>query len=250
MRQRKKEERMLPRRSFMTGALAVGLAAKARAAEPLQVFSADVRPLSIAEGPRRGLVLDVVRDAATAIGREVRFTFLPFADAMKRTAETPGALIAPFARSPQRETGYTWVAKIIDVPQALGTLTDRPTADLEAGRKLSRIGVVRNGVQETFLRDQGLTNLQTFTTAREIAEALARRDIDAWYATATEITLQFENIGKAGQVHLGPPLQLAPAWLAANRDAAGLPVAELAAAIAQLEQSGRIQQHYRSYVPS
>ena len=241
---------MLARRSVITGALALGVARNARAAEPLQVFSADVRPLSIAEGSRRGLVLDVVLDAAAAIGREVRFTFLAFPDAMKRAAETPGALIAPLARSPQRETGYTWVAKIIDVPQALGTLTDRPVADLEAGRKLARIGVVRNGVQETFLRDQGFTNIQTFTTAREIAEALARRDIDAWYATATEITLQFESIGKAGQVHLGPPLQLAPAWLAANLDTTGLPIAALAAAVAQLERSGRIQERYRSYVPA
>jgi polar amino acid transport system substrate-binding protein len=232
----------------MIGAGAFAGMSGARAAEPLEILSADVRPLSIADGPRRGLVLDIVREAFSSIGREVRFTFLPFAEALKRTQAQSGSLVAPLARSPQREADYAWIAKVIDVPQAMGTLSTKPVADLDVARRLARVGVVKAGVQESFLRDKGFTNLVLFGGAADIAKALANGEVDAWYATATEIVVQFEAIGRAGGVHIGPTLQTAPAWLGGNKDTAALPVEKIAAAFAQLDRTGGMQRIYRTYV--
>jgi polar amino acid transport system substrate-binding protein len=239
---------MLNRRILMGAAGALAFIHKARAADPLEIFSADVRPLSIAEGPRRGVVLDIVSEAFKAIGRDVRFTFLPFAEALQRTQSQPGALVTPLARSPQREASFAWIAKVIDVPQAMGTLAGRPAADLDTARKFARVGVVRAGVQESFLRDSGFTNLVLFATAAEIAKALAAGEIDAWYATSTEIALQIEATGRLKDLHIGPTLQVAPAWLAGNKDMASVPVAQIAKAMADLERSGTVQRIYRTYV--
>jgi polar amino acid transport system substrate-binding protein len=240
---------MLSRRILMGGVGALALTHKAQATDPLEIFSADIRPLSIAEGPRRGLVLDIVSEVFKAIGRDVRFTFLPFAETLQRTQAQPGALVTPLARSPQREAGFAWIAKVMDVPQAMGTLAGRPSADLDAARKFARVGVVRAGVQESFLRDSGFTNLVLFATAAEIAKALAAGEIDAWYATSTEIALQIEAIGRRKDLHIGPTLQAAPVWLAGNKDTASVPVEKIAAAMAELERSGAVQRIYRTYVP-
>ncbi len=239
---------MLSRRLLLGSAGALALTKPARAAEPLDIFSADVRPLSIADGARRGLVLDIVKEALLAIGRDVQFTFLPFAEAVQRTQSQRGALMTPLARSPQREAGFTWITKVIDVPQAMGTLAGKPMADLDSGRRLARVGVVRAGVQESFLRDNGFTNLVPFGTAVEIAKALASGEVDAWYATSTEIVLQFEAIGRGKDVRIGPTLQAAPVWLAGNKDMATIPVAKIASAMAELERSGTVQRIYRTYV--
>jgi Bacterial extracellular solute-binding proteins, family 3 len=169
---------------------------------------------------------------------------------MARTKATPGTLMSPLACTSQREADFVWIGKVIDVPQAMGTLSSKPIADLSAARGLARIGVVRAGVQETYLREMGLTNLVVFTSPKEVSDALARGEIDAWYSTATQIALEFEQAGLVGQVRIGPTIQVAPVWLAANRDTTGLPVAALATALAELERTGRIEQRYRSYVPA
>ena len=67
-------------------------------------------------------------------------------------------------------------------------------------------------------------NLVPFGSAREAAEALASGAVDAWYATGTEIGIQFELIGRRGGAQVGPTLQSAPGWLAVNKDTADLPV--------------------------
>jgi hypothetical protein len=40
------------------------------------------------------------------------------------------------------------------------------------------------------------------------AKALAAGQIDAWYATATEIVLQFEAVGRPGTASVGPAIQV------------------------------------------
>jgi len=241
---------MLNRRALIAGFGVVAAARPGRAADPLEILTADVRPLSIAEGPRHGIVLDVVRDALRSIGQEVRFTFLPFAEAVQRCQAQSGTLIAPFARSPQREASFGWIAKVIDVPQAMGTLAGKPTVDLDGARHLARIGVVQAGVQESFLRDKGLNNLVLFSTAQDITQALAEGRVDAWYGTATEIALQFEAIGRPGAVRIGPTIQAAPVWLAGNKDTARLPIEAIRSALAELERSGAIERIFRTYVPA
>lgn len=108
--------------------------------------------------------------------------------------------------------------------------------------------MARGGVQETYLREQGFANLVVFATGREIAAALAAGEIDAWYAVATQIANAFETMGRPDAVRLGPSLQVAPAWLAANRNTGDIPVAALADAIARMERDGAIERIYRSYM--
>jgi polar amino acid transport system substrate-binding protein len=219
----------------------------AGAAEPLEVITSDIRPLSFPGTDRRGITLDILAAAITAIGRQPAFTFLSFGESVDRTRQIPGTLLCPIGRTAAREAQFGWVAKVVDVPQAMGTLAGQPVADLAAARALPRVGVVRNGLQEVFLRQNGFDNLLVLETGRDLALALSEGRIDAWYATEPEIITQFAAIGRPGGVRTGPPLQTAPAWLATHPDPRDLPIAALRAAMARLEADGTAARIYRSY---
>ncbi|MBU8546292.1 MULTISPECIES: substrate-binding periplasmic protein [Roseomonadaceae] len=242
---------LLPRRGLVAAALA--LPGLARADAPLEVVTSDIRPLSFpgtdpSGSGRRGITLDILAEAITAIGRTPRFTFLTFGEGVDRTRSTPGTLLCPIGRTPAREAQFRWVAQVVEVPQAMGTLADRPAVDLAGARALSRIGVVRNGLQEVFLRQNGFDNLVVLETGRDLALALAEGRIAAWYATEPEIIQQFAAIGRSGGVRTGPALQTIAAWLAAHPDPRDLPIVELQAAMARLEADGTAARIYRSYV--
>ncbi|MBU8536250.1 substrate-binding periplasmic protein [Falsiroseomonas tokyonensis] len=224
----------------------------ARADAPLEVIASDIRPLSFpgtdpSTPGRRGITLDILAEAIRAIGRSPRFTFLSFGDAVDRARSVPGTLICPLGRTPAREAQFTWVAKVVEVPQAMGTLPGKPVLDLEGARAVPRIGVVRNGLQEVFLRQNGLDNLLVLETGRDLALALAEGRIAAWYATEPEIHQQFNAIGRPGGVRTGPALQSIAAWLAAHPDPRDQPIAALRGAMARLEADGTVARIYRSY---
>lgn len=228
----------------------LGAIGPAWASDALEVITSDIRPLSLpGEAGARGIVLDIVAEAIRAIGRAPRFAFTSFADSLARARSVPGTLVTPVGRTAEREAHYTWVGRVLDVPQALGTLAQDPTRDLEGARALTRIGVVRGGLQETFLRQQGFAALVVLETGRDLAMALAEGRIEAWYASAPEIVAQFAAIGRADAVRLGPALQTVPAWLAAGPDTRDLPLAPLQAALARLEADGTVARIYRRYVP-
>jgi hypothetical protein len=86
---------MLRRGIWVAGAASHVATKSGWSAEPLEVLTADVRPLSIADGPRRGIVLDIVREALSSVGHEAHFTFLPFAEALQKTQARAGTLMAP-----------------------------------------------------------------------------------------------------------------------------------------------------------
>jgi polar amino acid transport system substrate-binding protein len=237
------------RRALLAAPLALPFLRRAAATTPIRLFVGDVRPLGIIEGPRPGAAVEIVQLAAQRLGLELALTRLPFAAATEALRATPGALMTPIARNAEREALYTWVQDVLEVPQALGRLARHPPAGIEQARGLARIGVPAGGVQEGFLRRQGLTNIVPFATGRESAQALLAGEIDAWYATAIQIAQEFEALGQPEAVRLGPALEVLPVWLCANLDARDTPIAALRGALAALKQEGETQRIFRRYVP-
>jgi len=240
----------MDRRTLLIGAAACAASGTVSAAPSVvPVLTADVRPLSISEGRRRGIVLDIVEKALVAGGLRPEFRFMPFADAIERTRAEEGTLMAPIARSPQREDFFDWIAKIIDIPQVIGVLRRTAPATVEEAKSLRAIGVVRAGIQEAFLRLAGISNLTVFSTGLEVGEALVRGEVEGWYASAPEIAWFFANNASTARLSLGPALQIAPVWLVGNKAGAEND-ARIRAELERLEADGTVTSIYHGYVPS
>lgn len=214
----------------------------------LKLFSADVHPLSISSGSRRGLVLEVVQRAIANAGYQTELIFLPFAEGMARTQSENGALMTPIARVPQREDLFAWVAKIVDIPQAIGMLDGTAPSSAEEAKVLKSIGVVKGGVQEAYMRGAGLTNIVVFTTGAEVGKAMVQGEVQGWYASAPEIAWFFSLLRMTGRLAIGAALQSAPVWLAANKMLDLKRSKRLADSMEELAKSGAIDAIYRSYV--
>lgn len=116
---------MLRRRSLL--ALAAPLPLPAAAARPpLPAFCHALPPLSFEQdGQIAGLAVDLLRRMAELAGLEPHLAMQPRLRAEKSFLETPGSLLFPLARLPERENRYRWVGPVLPRRVGIYSLSQR-----------------------------------------------------------------------------------------------------------------------------
>lgn len=104
---------MLRRRPLLTLAAALPLPAAAAPA-PLPAFCHALPPLSYEQdGQLTGLAVELLRRMADTAGLELNLALQPRLRAEKSFVDTPGSLLFPLARLPERENRFRWVGPIV-----------------------------------------------------------------------------------------------------------------------------------------
>lgn len=119
---------MLRRRPLLTLAASLPLpAAAARALLP--AFCHALPPLSFEQdGQVSGLAVELLRRMAETAGLELNLALQPRLRAEKSFVDTPGSLLFPLARLPERENRYRWVGPIL--PRRVGIYSLRQRTDI------------------------------------------------------------------------------------------------------------------------
>lgn len=238
--------RSVPRRAFVAAGLATAtLARPALAGAPIEILSSAFPPLTIDDAARPGFVNDVLRQMLKLIGAEARLTYVPWADAQRRAREETGRLITPLARIASREPHFSWLVKVFDIEHALGARGQ--ALDLEGGRKVARLGVLRGSLHQDFLQRQGFNNLVEFGALPDVMTALLDGKIDALFSNSADIVLLSASLGRRREVTMGPTLTTTPIFIASGRDTGSLPKDQLQEAFAALEQDGTVAALHREY---
>jgi polar amino acid transport system substrate-binding protein len=116
---------MLRRRPLLTLAAALPLPAMAARA-PLPAFCHALPPLSFEQdGQVAGLAVDLLRRMAELAGLELSLALQPRLRAEKSFLDTPGSLLLPLARLPERENRYRWVGPILPRRVGIYSLSQR-----------------------------------------------------------------------------------------------------------------------------
>jgi len=116
---------MLRRRPLLTLATTLPLPALA-ARPPLPAFCHALPPLSFEQdGQAAGLAVDLLRRMADLAGLELNLALQPRMRAEKSFLETPGSLLFPLARLPERENRYRWVGPILPRRVGIYSLSSR-----------------------------------------------------------------------------------------------------------------------------
>ena len=133
---------MLRRRPLLTLAAALPLPVAA-ARMSLPAFCHALPPLSFEQdGQVTGLAVDLLRRMAEQAGLELSLALQPRLRAEKSFLETPGSLLFPLARLPERENRYRWVGPVL--PRRVGIYSLAQRTDIRY-RGLHQLDSLRVG---------------------------------------------------------------------------------------------------------
>lgn len=114
------------------------------------------------DGSVEGLATDVVKEALRDLGLIVEIEILPWARAIRLASQEPNVMLYSVVRTAEREDKFHWVGVVCEVRSFLFKLkrrTDIPASDLTQLRDYS-VGVVRGWAGQSYLRENGFTDLQ------------------------------------------------------------------------------------------
>lgn len=116
---------MLSRRPFLALAATLPLAARA-GRTPLPAFGHPLPPLVFEQdGQPTGLAVELLKEMAALAGMNLDLALQPRLRAEKSFLETPGSLLFPLARLPEREKRFRWVGPVLPRRVAVYALAGR-----------------------------------------------------------------------------------------------------------------------------
>lgn len=181
----------------LAAALAVAIAAPAAFAGEISVPTIDFPPLAIhgKDGKAAGIGIDLVREISKRSGLKLREALVPVGK-LPQISEHDIALIPIVARNVEREKQYRWVGKIMEDKYCFVTLKGRrPIATLEEAKSVKAIGVNQGGATETFLKKNGLSNIDSALGNAGSIRKLKAGKIDAWFTSERVAFYSYRNEG-------------------------------------------------------
>ncbi|RQO60352.1 hypothetical protein DBR47_08250 [Paucibacter sp. KBW04] len=216
--------------------------APAPSARPLLLVSSEFPPLIYSRGSGSpGALGDLLHELGQELGQPLDPSFYPFARALALTQRGPGVLMAPLARTPEREKTLRWVAVLYQNRYVLYGKKDRwaqlpPEPDLKAGR----VAVLRGAIGRDRLRGLGFKHIVEEADYPRILRRLDEGTVDFVYAAEPTFLGALQTSGREPAAFVeGPSYDTRDIWLAASPDLNEAQLNQLRAALDKLKRDGR-----------
>jgi len=114
-----------------------------------------------ANGEITGLSVDIVREIQQRIGNTDKIEMIPWNRIYKTALKVPNLVFFSVARTPEREDKFHWISLMMRKPGVFYAKkgSDLQIRSLDDAKKLTAIGVMEGGVRDTWLQQQGFTNI-------------------------------------------------------------------------------------------
>lgn len=143
-----------------------------------------------------GMIFEVLETVASYGGPQFEYMFgIPWkrAQIMLEQAEDSLVAIVPLTRNIERESSYTWIAKLLTHQGRLSAFRDTPFAITEV--KDRYVGIIRGSGFESQLKGLGINKLVEAHTALDNARKLYLRRIDAIFESQYVDTYHWKMVG-------------------------------------------------------
>ena len=211
--------------------LAASIGASAYA-QPLRLLAAELPPYtyqapsaSVSEqpGPGRGVIHELVAEAARRVGHPGRIDYMPWFRSQEIAQAEPNVGILAITRSPEREEKYRWLLHLLDDDLVLVGSPGVDVSDLSKVRDRP-VGVLQRSGAEALVRGLGFTRVMPQPEEWMNAKRIKDRTIDAWVAPRAMVVHAVREVrGNLDVLQFGQVIRRSELWLAVSKS---LPDAE------------------------
>ncbi|MEH6628693.1 MAG: ABC transporter substrate-binding protein [Motiliproteus sp.] len=129
-----------------------------------------------AKGELTGVSVDLVLELQRRLGEREPIQVLPWLRAYRIATRHADKLLFTTTRNSEREPLFHWLLMVNRNAWALYARRDDPIVldTLVQARRVERIGVLRGGAHEAFLRAKGFTNLEPLDSYTQLLQNLAK----------------------------------------------------------------------------
>ena len=113
------------------------------------------------QGEFVGLAVDIVREIQQRVGNKDKIEMIPWKRIYNTALNEPNIVFFSVARTPEREDKFHWITLMMRKPWAFYSKKDSglQIKSLDDLKKLSAVGVQAEDVRDTWLQQQGFTNI-------------------------------------------------------------------------------------------
>ena len=137
---------------------------------------------------------------------------------MKKTSQSPNAIIPGLSRLPDQESKYTWIEPIIGAKSAFVSLA-KAIDSFDEDKKLPSVGAWRGTSHEQELKENGYENILSFNNVKQLTKMIEMRHVTAWYGDVNEIITRWnKNVeDRLLRLKFGKVLNIENIWLAGGK---------------------------------
>jgi len=149
--------------SYLLMTVFIVLSSTMLSAEELQIWGGSEPPGNFIneQGEFVGLAVDVIKEIQKRIGNTDKVKMLPWKRIYKTALKEPNIVFFSAARTKVREDKFHWITLMMRKPWAFYARkgSDLQIKSLDDAKKVSAIGVQAGDVRDTWLQQQGFTNI-------------------------------------------------------------------------------------------
>ncbi len=108
-----------------------------------------------------GLSIDIVREIQQRVSNTDKIEMVPWKRIYKTALKEPNLVFFSVARTPEREDKFHWITLMMRKPWAFYAKNglELKIKSLDDAKKVRSIGVMAGGIRDTWLQQQGFTNI-------------------------------------------------------------------------------------------
>jgi len=204
------------------------------------------------DGKVTGIVTDVVTEIMKRLNVNYEIKLLKWDDAYAEALNNPNVVLFSTERTSQREDLFNWVGPVGNNKTYFyaNKDSDLQINSLDNAKQVARIATCSSWFTEQYLKDQGFTNLESFSDPKDDVKKLVNKEVDL--SVFTDMTIG--NLVKdAGYVNsdIKPLYQLLETqfYIAISKGTKADIIAKWQNTFDELKEDGTLAAIYKKYVP-
>lgn len=220
-------------------------------AADFKIMTEEYPPFNYSDGGQvTGLSTDVVLEIAKRIGHPTDIEMLPWARAYGLIQQKDGLLLYSMTRTEAREGLFKWVGPVAPNKWVLFAKKGSGVAvgSLDDAKKVAKIGTYKDDAAESFLKEQGFTNLDSVLDDEQNVPKLMAGRINLWIVGELQGIHKAKKKGVADQLEKVLDVKDTQLYIAFSKNTSDEDVAKWQKALDDMKADGTYDTIMKKYL--